>query len=468
MLPVLPPPSNDYVGPQVFGLPAQSSKITLESVGHAYETYLRVVHGLDKLFVQDNSFVAETQENDDPDLDQKYQSHRKKSVNDLVSEDNYYDLLGLGHLKWRATQDELKKAYRQVVLVHHPDKQAQATSEADDEVFKKIQKAYETLSNPKLRKVYDSQESFDDTIPDAEDITSDSSFYQVFRPVFERNAKWSINPRVPGLGDEKTSINDVMRFYDFWYSMKTWRDYSYLDEYDPEEAESREEKRWMERKNAKERSKREREEQNRLNSLIDLSYKLDPRIRKMKEEEQRVKEEAKRKRQEAIKKKLEEEERIKREEREKEEAEALRLKEEKEAEQRERTRITRLKKKKRQNIRQTARKHDCRDDHVEYLCENLELEDLNKICDKITAMTDVDKVGLEFFFENSVKEHKNKLEENKRQLEAEAKGKIGTGVGSLPGEEHALWTPEEISLLTKVVQEKGGRRSEILLEVVRR
>jgi hypothetical protein len=65
--------------------------------------------------------------------------------------------------------------------------------------------------------------------------------------------------------------------------MKSWRDFSYLDEYDPEDAESREEKRWMERRNAKERQKREREEQTRLRNLVDLSYKLDPRIKRVKE-----------------------------------------------------------------------------------------------------------------------------------------------------------------------------------------
>lgn len=119
--------------------------------------------------------------------------------------------------------------------------------------------------------------------------------------------RWSVEIVVPGLGDETTPINQVNKFYSFWYALKSWRDYSYLDEYDPEEAGSREEKRWMERRNAKERSKREREEQARVRRLIDLSYKLDPRIKKQQEQEQREKEEARQRRAEMIKKKQEEE-----------------------------------------------------------------------------------------------------------------------------------------------------------------
>jgi DnaJ family protein C protein 2 len=109
--------------------------------------------------------------------------------------------------------------------------------------------------------------------------------------VFERNTKWCIDTKVPNLGDDSTPISQVNKFYAFWYSTKSWRDFSYLDEYDPEDAESREEKRWMERRNAKERSKREGAEQTRVRNLVDLSFRLDPRIRKMKEQEQKEKQE---------------------------------------------------------------------------------------------------------------------------------------------------------------------------------
>lgn len=36
-----------------------------------------------------------------------------------------------------------------------------------------------------------------------------------------------------------TKYEDVVAFYDYWFSFSSWRDFSYEDEYDPEEAESR-------------------------------------------------------------------------------------------------------------------------------------------------------------------------------------------------------------------------------------
>lgn len=48
-----------------------------------------------------------------------------------------------------ATQADIKKAYTKLVLVHHPDKGG------EQDVFVKIQEAYETLKDPILRQAYD-------------------------------------------------------------------------------------------------------------------------------------------------------------------------------------------------------------------------------------------------------------------------------------------------------------------------
>jgi molecular chaperone DnaJ len=59
---------------------------------------------------------------------------------------NYYDILGV---KKTATDDELKKAFRKLARKHHPD------AGGDEEKFKEINEAYETLSDTEKRAQYD-------------------------------------------------------------------------------------------------------------------------------------------------------------------------------------------------------------------------------------------------------------------------------------------------------------------------
>lgn len=57
-----------------------------------------------------------------------------------------YDVLGLTR---GATADDIKKAYRKLAREHHPDKGG------DPEKFKKVQEAYEVLSDPEKRQNFD-------------------------------------------------------------------------------------------------------------------------------------------------------------------------------------------------------------------------------------------------------------------------------------------------------------------------
>jgi molecular chaperone DnaJ len=67
-----------------------------------------------------------------------------------MNNDNYYDVLGVDE---KATQEDIKKAYRNLAKENHPDKGG------DEEKFKKITEAYDTIGDANKRNQYDNQRS---------------------------------------------------------------------------------------------------------------------------------------------------------------------------------------------------------------------------------------------------------------------------------------------------------------------
>ncbi|CAF4040863.1 unnamed protein product [Rotaria sp. Silwood2] len=70
------------------------------------------------------------------------------------------DCYAILDIKSTATEDEIKKAYRKKALQYHPDKNSSKTAE---EIFKQINKAYETLSDADKRRAYDLEQQTTNT-----------------------------------------------------------------------------------------------------------------------------------------------------------------------------------------------------------------------------------------------------------------------------------------------------------------
>lgn len=236
-------------------------------------------------------------------------------------EQDHYLVLGISNLRYKATEEQIKKAYRKKVLKHHPDKKASAGNTNDDNFFKCIQKAWEVLSDPIRRRQFDSCDpTFDEYVPDKCDP---EDFYDEFRTVFENNARFSTIQPVPSLGDENTPRQEVEEFYRFWYHFDSWRSFEYKDEEEKEGFENRYDKRYYDKKNKAARAKLKKEDNQRITRLVDNASRSDPRLKKFRNDDKLAKEAKKKEREEA--KRLAEEEERKKEE-------ARRLAEEKEKE----------------------------------------------------------------------------------------------------------------------------------------
>ncbi len=96
--------------------------------------------------------------------------------------------------------------------------------------------AYEALSDPNKRRIYDSSIDFNEDIPSEKaGAASADEFFRVYTPVFTRNERFSVKKPCPKLGDMNTRIEDVDNFYDFWLSFRSWRDFSFEDDHKEDE-----------------------------------------------------------------------------------------------------------------------------------------------------------------------------------------------------------------------------------------
>lgn len=65
---------------------------------------------------------------------------------------DYYEILGVPR---NASQEEIKKAFWELAKKWHPDRVPPEKKKEAEEKFKEINEAYQVLSDPEKRKIYD-------------------------------------------------------------------------------------------------------------------------------------------------------------------------------------------------------------------------------------------------------------------------------------------------------------------------
>lgn len=97
------------------------------------------------------------EDKDDQTLDNPPEFHEEKSLEDLENSldphDDYYAILNVAR---DASPEEIKSAYKRLSMLFHPDKHvSQTEKDSSENQFHRIQHAYEVLSDPNQRTVYD-------------------------------------------------------------------------------------------------------------------------------------------------------------------------------------------------------------------------------------------------------------------------------------------------------------------------
>lgn len=373
--------------------------------------------------------------------------------------EDYYALLGLEKENVYASEKQIKEIWKKITHLCHPDKASPDTRDFAEKRYKAQQKAYATLSVNQTRRGYDSTLPFDEKIPKGS-AGKGKDFFKVYGPVFERNARFSEVRPVPLLGDKDTPYEEVDKFYDFWLQLKSWRDFTYLDEHHPDDMTDRFEKREMERKNKKLRAGKKKEETVRIRTLTEDAMKKDPRVIAHKQAIIDAKEFAKSEKKRLAQKKIDDEAKavadaaaLAAEEAKKAQAQKKYLQEQVKQQKKMRTKLRRVAASQRAGVQD--------EDDVELLCAGLDIRQLAELCkffgaagDLETPLPDDEKEAALALFAKRLAEVKGKAEEEKaekqRQLD-EAKSKREAEAAAAE-----FWSEEELAALDKAFRKFKG------------
>lgn len=444
--------------------------LPLEPLGYGYFHY----HQLKEQQQQNHHSLFDDQSSN---LEQKSKNSSEENPETFhvasSTTDNYYQILGFppNINPHTITNHQIKKAYKKAALKWHPDK----LPNKDDTMFKKVNRAWEVLGTSKTAKIqYDSSLPFDDSIPTYDESWDKnderfSVFFKKFGAAFERWSTLATCPRgmIVKLGDIDSSKKHVEAFYHFWNVVfKSWRDFGYLNEYDETNADCREERRWMQRQNAKMNLTKKKEEREKLKALVALCKKLDPRVKKFQREEAELREKLRiQKEEEALAREKARVEREERERLEKERLEREKIEEEKRIQrekQKLRSEFLALQKQLRQmcqpyvSVLLGAKKSgEIPAEDVEFVVARLKsAEELTGVISRLDQLPQ-DKFVPQF--EKCVKALRKRDEEASRERQQQMDSLQKQQQQAM---EEREWTREELVLLTKAIVKFPGGTSE--------
>lgn len=225
---------------------------------------------------------------------------------------DHYEVL---NISLGADADTIKKAHRKLALKFHPDKN-DGSVEASD-TFRRIQQAYECLSDPAERKWYDEHreailrgwsveggekqqvEILFDVVPfmhagcydgygdDEEGFFS--VYTQVFTQIFMQEEEgWVLEGNIEAMpqsdlpkdyGNGSSAWSLVGNFYTMWESFSSCRAFAWADKYNVKDADDRRMRRAMDDENKKARRVAKRRFNDDIAALVHFVKRRDPRVK---------------------------------------------------------------------------------------------------------------------------------------------------------------------------------------------